>query len=83
MNPSQYSTASLTPQAIVVLKHMAVAGSITQREAMIDHSVQSLTRRITEIKDNYIPVKVEHKKHPMTGQRYARYSLVSPELVAL
>lgn len=79
----KYSTSGLTPQAKTVLRHMAVAGSITQREAMVDHSIQSLTRRITEIKDNAITVIVERKKHPITGQRYARYSLVNPQLVAL
>ena len=38
---------SLTPQAQTVLKHLNEAGTITQREALLDHSVQSLTRRIT------------------------------------
>jgi hypothetical protein len=69
------NTQSLTPQAATVLAHMEYAGSITQREAMLDHSIQSLTRRITELNDKGFRVNREDKKHPLTGQRYARYSL--------
>ncbi len=65
----------LTPQAMLVCKHMMAAGSITQREAILDYSVQSLTRRITEIQDAGIGVIRDDRKHPLTGQRYARYSL--------
>ena len=70
-----YSRSLLTPQACLVLAHMEHAGSITQREAMLDHSIQSLTRRITELNVNGFRVNREDKKHPLTGQRYARYSL--------
>jgi predicted RecB family endonuclease len=78
-----YHTSSLTPQALTVLKHMAKAGSITQREAIVDHSVQSLTKRISEITYWGISVNKEARKHPITGQRYMRYSLARPDLVAL
>lgn len=80
MNNSHFYLAAvctLTPQAHTVYKHMRDAGSITQREAILDHSVQSLTRRITEIQDKGIPVIREDRKHPITGQRYARYSLAA------
>lgn len=65
---------SLTPQARTVLTHLSNAGTITQREALLDHSVQSLTRRITEINDAGFKVDAVWKKHPVTGQRYTRYS---------
>ena len=78
-----YSTFTLSPQALVVLHHMARTGSITQREALADHSVQSLTRRISEINGAGIRVNTERKKHPLTKQRYARYSLEHPDSVAL
>lgn len=65
----------LTRQAEIVLDHMIRAGSITQREALLDHSVQSLTRRITEIRDAGYDVTREFFRHPMTNQRYARYSV--------
>lgn len=71
-----YKRAStLTPQALTVLMHITRAGSITQREAIMDHSVQSLTRRITEIRSAGFKILREDKKHPMTFQRYARYTL--------
>lgn len=69
--------ASLTPQARTVLNHIKSAGSITQREAILDHSIQSLTRRITELNAKGFPVVREDRNHPVTGQRYARYSLAS------
>jgi hypothetical protein len=72
------AVCSLTPQAHTVYRHMRDAGSITQREAILDHSVQSLTRRITEINDAGIRTKREDKRHPLTNQRYARYSLALP-----
>lgn len=68
-------TKDLTPQASLVLHHLRTAGSITQREAILDHSVQSLTRRITEIKEAGFEVLREDRRHPLTDQRYARYVL--------
>jgi len=65
---------SLTPQALTVYRHIRDAGSITQREAIMDHSVQSLTRRITEIRAAGFKILREDKKHPLTKQRYARYT---------
>ena len=67
----------LTPQARTVLGHIELTGSITQREAILDHSIQSLTRRITELNDKGFPTVREDKNHPITGQRYAKYSLAS------
>lgn len=65
----------ITPQAQIVLTHIQRAGSITQREAVVDYSVQSLTRRITELRDAGFGIERELRFHPITGQRYARYSL--------
>lgn len=66
----------LTPQAQKVLAFLEKTGSITQREAIIDLSVQSLTRRITELRDAGYDIEREDRNHPTTGQRYARYFLV-------
>lgn len=67
---------SVTPQAKTIVRHMADAGSITQREALVDYSVQSLTRRITELRDAGFSIVGTWKHHPVTNQRYMRYSLV-------
>lgn len=64
---------TLTPQARTVLAHLRKAGSITQREAIMDHSVQSLTKRISELREYGYDIRTEYRKHPITGQRYARY----------
>lgn len=69
-----YRFSRLSPQARTVVKHMNETGTITQREALLDHGVQSLTRRITEIRDAGFSVHTVWKNHPVTGQRYARYT---------
>jgi hypothetical protein len=66
----------LTPQGRTVAHHLIDTGTITQREAIMDHSVQSLTRRITELRDAGFAILADWKKHPITNQRYMRYSLV-------
>lgn len=70
-----YRLATLTPQAQTVLKHLRGAGSITQREAMLDHSIPSLPRRIKDLREAGYDVVGVWKTHPLTGQRYTRYSL--------
>ena len=57
----------------VLLKHLRKTRSISQREALIDHGIQSLTKRISELRAQGYNIKTVHKKHPITGQRYARY----------
>lgn len=59
----------------IILNHIRRAKSISQREALIDHGIQSLTKRISELRGMGYNIKTVHKKHPITGQRYARYSL--------
>lgn len=56
-----------------IIKHIKATGSISQREAILDYSVQSLTKRISELREaGYNIIRKDHK-HPVTGQRYARY----------
>lgn len=61
----------------LILAHMIRTGSITQREAMIDYSVQSLTKRISELRARGYKIKSEKRQHPTTNQRYVRYVLIS------
>jgi biotin operon repressor len=60
-------------QIQILLNHFKKARSISQREALVDYSIQSLTKRISELRDLGYNIRTEHKKHPVTGQRYARY----------
>lgn len=59
-----------------ILQHMKRTGSITLREALIDYSVQSLTKRIQELRGLGYKIKSVSKTHPTTGQRYTRYTLL-------
>lgn len=59
----------------ILLSHFKKAKSISQREALVDYSIQSLTKRISELKAMGYNIETQFKKHPVTGQRYARYVL--------
>jgi len=59
----------------IILQHFKKAKSISQREALVDYSIQSLTKRISELKAMGYNIMTQFKKHPVTGQRYARYVL--------
>lgn len=71
----------MTPQARKVLSHLEKTGWITERSAIMDHSVQRLSARISELRDFFKEVMdgrqivTIRKKHPITGQRYAKYTL--------
>ena len=71
----------MSTQLETIIDHMKRTGSITMREALMDYSVQSLTKRISELRKMGYKIKTEHKLHPTTGQRYARYKLESKRLV--
>ena len=62
-------------QLDIIRKHLQKTKSITQREALLDYSIQSLTKRISELREQGMNIVTQFKKHPTTGQRYARYSL--------
>lgn len=62
-------------QIQILLNHFKKASSISQREALVDYSIQSLTKRISELRDMGYNIVTQHKHHPVTGQRYARYVL--------
>lgn len=57
----------------ILIKHFKKARSISQREALVDYSIQSLTKRISELRSMGYKIKTVHKHHPITGQKYARY----------
>lgn len=59
----------------IIIQHFKKAKSISQREALVDYSIQSLTKRISELKAMGYNIQTQFKKHPVTGQRYARYVL--------
>lgn len=59
----------------LILNHMRKRGYITMREAILDYSIQSLTRRISDLRERGHDIVSEQRRHPITGQEYTRYSL--------
>jgi len=70
---------SNSTQQYHIMKHLRTAGSITVREAMIEYHISSLTKRIHELRRMGIDILSTRKRHPVTGQRYVRYTLISEE----
>lgn len=64
-------------QCQAIIDHMKRTGSITMREALLDHGVQCLTKRIQELREGGWRIVSERKNHPVTGQRYTRYRLAT------
>lgn len=62
-----------------IMNHLRTAGSITVREAMIEYHVSSLTKRIHELRGLGIDIMSVTKRHPVTGQKYVRYTLITEE----
>ena len=62
-------------QQDIIMKHLRKAGSITVREAIVEYSIQSLTKRIQELREAGHEIVSTVKSHPITGQKYTRYSL--------
>ena len=66
---------TLSPSTSRIYEHLVSAGSISQREAMVEYSTGSLTKEITRLRRAGVPIDTVRKVHPITGKRYARYFL--------
>lgn len=64
-------------QADRIIEHIKKNGSITQREAYIDYSIQNFSARLSELKQAGYTITKREKKHPVTGQKYTRYYLAA------
>ena len=64
-----------------IIKHLQTANGLTVREAMIEYSISSLTKRIQELRGMGYDIVSNSKRHPVTGQRYVRYTLSNKEEV--
>jgi|TARA_B100000900_G_scaffold375093_1_gene356819 hypothetical protein len=68
-----------TTQYTKILKHLKATKGLTQREALLDYSIQSFTARISELRKLGYAIDGVKSKHPVTGQRYTRYVWRSSE----
>ena len=59
-----------------ILKHLQTAKGLTVREALIEYSISSLTKRVHELRTLGYDIESVRKQHPVTGQRYTRYFLL-------
>ncbi|MGH0000085.1 helix-turn-helix domain-containing protein [Pseudovibrio ascidiaceicola] len=68
----------LSPLCLTLLKHIHTSGSISAREAMDDYGITSasLARRMCDLEDAGYNVVRDRRIHPITHQRYTRYSLI-------
>jgi len=60
-----------------ILTHLRKAGGLSVREALVDYSIQSFTKRISELRKLGYDIIGIPSSHPVTGQRYTRYVLTS------
>lgn len=60
-----------------LLAHFKKAKSITVREALIEYSIQSLTKRIQELREEGYNIVSKVKYHPVTKQKYVRYVMAA------
>ena len=60
----------------MIIKHLETTNGITVREAMIEYSISSLTKRVHELRGMGYDIESVVKQHPVTGQRYTRYFLL-------
>lgn len=67
-------------QITKLLGHFKKAGSITVREALIEYSIQSLTKRINEMRKMGYNIQSIQRRHPVTKQRYVRYYMLEEKV---
>jgi nicotinate-nucleotide pyrophosphorylase len=63
----------------LILKHLRKTKGLTVREAMVEYSISSLTKRIQELRNKGYDIVSTRKTHPVTGQKYVRYTLMTEE----
>ena len=67
----------MSPQTHQVLRHLIIAGSITNVEAHAILKCRSVSKRISELVNTYgIDVAKLHRRDS-TGQRFVRYVLIN------
>jgi len=63
-------------QEKLILAHLRKTSGITVREAMVEYSVNSLTKQISRLRNKGHTIISTWRRHPITGQRYTRYTLL-------
>lgn len=69
------NAAALSPQALLIYKHLKASGSISNVEAQAIYRCRALPRRISDIEQKLGVRITREMKSDVTGQRYVRYYL--------
>ncbi|EEE45374.1 helix-turn-helix domain-containing protein [Roseibium alexandrii] len=62
-------------QTRILTSHFARKRTITVREAIDEHRIMSLPRRILDLEDEGFRFERHRKTNKVTGQRYVQYEL--------
>lgn len=62
-------------QVNTIRKQLLSGNTLTQRSALLDFGIMALPRRIADLKESGFPIESVMKSNPLTGQRYAEYSM--------
>ena len=66
-------------QKQIVLSHIERLGSISPSEAFRDYQITRLAARIGDLKKDGHKINSELRTHPVTGVKYARYTLATEQ----
>jgi hypothetical protein len=69
-----------TKQLDTIMKHLQTVGSISNLEAITQYNIMSLSRRICDLESFGNTFNRVRKSHPVTGQRYVRYHLITEQV---
>ena len=62
-----------------VLNHLKITGSISNREAILDYGIASLTKVISMLRADGYVILGSWRKHPITRNNYKRYWVTDRE----
>lgn len=68
-------TKTVSPTEAKVLTHLMKVGEITGRDALFNMSIpnNTLAKSIFNLRMNGFKIATDHRRNPITGQRYAAY----------
>ena len=69
-----------TKQLDTIMKHLQTVGSISTLDAITQYKIMSLSRRICDLEGFGVKFNRVRKAHPVTGQRYVRYHLITEQV---
>ncbi len=62
-----------------VINHLKITGSITNREALLDYQIASLSKVISTLRAEGYVILGAWRKHPITKNNYKRYWVTDKE----